>query len=88
LKSLWIFGSYARGEATDESDIDFLMDYTGATIINFYDFVDIADELEQMFKRKVDLISTDALYSFRMKTLDPEFIDVVSKEKVLLYEKH
>jgi predicted nucleotidyltransferase len=32
LKALWIFGSYARGEATEESDVDLLMDDSGSTI--------------------------------------------------------
>jgi predicted nucleotidyltransferase len=32
LKALWVFGSYARGEATEESDVDFLMDYTDSII--------------------------------------------------------
>jgi predicted nucleotidyltransferase len=27
-KAIWIFGSFALGEATEESYIDFLMDYT------------------------------------------------------------
>jgi predicted nucleotidyltransferase len=88
LKALWVFGSYARGESTEDSDVDFLMDYTDSVIVNFYDFVRIADELELILSRDVDLISTSALFSFRMKTLDPQFIKVVSKERLLLYEKH
>jgi predicted nucleotidyltransferase len=88
LKALWVFGSYARGEATEESDVDFLMDYTDSIIKDLYDLASISDELALILSRDVDLISTDALFSFRMETLDPEFIKIVSKERLLLYEKH
>ncbi|MDR1676868.1 MAG: nucleotidyltransferase domain-containing protein [Deltaproteobacteria bacterium] len=45
LKSLWVFGSYARGEATEASDVDFLIDYTDSIIEDLYDLVSIGDEL-------------------------------------------
>jgi predicted nucleotidyltransferase len=86
LKTLWVFGSYARGEATEDSDVDFLMDYTDSTIGNIFDFSDIVTDLEQTFKRDIDLISTLTLFSPIMKKNRANFIDVVSKERVILYE--
>jgi predicted nucleotidyltransferase len=87
LKALWVFGSYARGEATEESDVDFLMDDPDFNLPSLYDLVDLNDDLEVTLNKKIDLISTDALLSLRMKELDPDFIDIVTKERVILYEK-
>lgn len=39
LKSVYIFGSYARGEAQDDSDIDLLVDLTGADLSEFFAWV-------------------------------------------------
>jgi predicted nucleotidyltransferase len=87
LNALWVFGSYARGEATDESDVDFLMDYTGSTIFSFYDFIDISDEFEEKFNKKIDLISTETLNAPTTKQNRSKFINFISKEKVIIYEK-
>jgi predicted nucleotidyltransferase len=59
LKSLWVFGSYARGEATEESDVDILIDYTDSEIIGLFDMVRLNNQLESTINKKVDLISTD-----------------------------
>jgi predicted nucleotidyltransferase len=32
LRAVYLFGSYAKGEATDESDVDILVDKTGSTV--------------------------------------------------------
>jgi predicted nucleotidyltransferase len=87
LKTLWVFGSYARGEATNESDIDFLIDDPDFNLPSLYDLVDLCDDLKFELSKEIDLISTDALFSLRMRELDPKFIDLVSKERIVLYER-
>lgn len=37
LKAVYIFGSYARGEATDDSDVDILVDRDGSKIKSMFD---------------------------------------------------
>ena len=49
-----IFGSYARGEAKKNSDIDILVDIKKD--ISLLDFVGIKLDLEKVLKRKVDLV--------------------------------
>ena len=53
VQCAYLFGSYARGEATSESDIDILIiaDPMG---LNFYG---LASDLEETFKKQVDLLS-------------------------------
>ena len=56
VKSLSLFGSYARGKATDESDLDFYMDKGKIKgLIAYYDFV---LDLEDAFHKHVDVVST------------------------------
>ena len=48
-----VFGSYARGEATEKSDIDIAIDIIGPMGLNF---VAMADEIENLFGIKVDVV--------------------------------
>jgi len=54
-----IFGSYARGEQKGSSDVDILVRFfEGATL---FDFVGLANFLEEELKMKVDIVSERAL---------------------------
>jgi predicted nucleotidyltransferase len=60
VKSLGIFGSYARGEEKADSDVDILVEFVeGAK--TFDHFMDLKFFLEDLFSRKVDLVTVDAL---------------------------
>jgi len=54
LSSLCLFGSFARNDFREESDIDILVDFNAPVGIRF---IDLADELENILHRKVDLVS-------------------------------
>jgi predicted nucleotidyltransferase len=58
-RSVAIFGSVARGEATSDSDIDFLVDFEEGS--SLFDLLHLMDELEQLLGRRVDVVSTRAL---------------------------
>ncbi len=58
LKEMGIFGSASRGEATITSDIDIMIDYEGQMGL---EFIDLADELEDILQSKVDLVSRQAI---------------------------
>jgi predicted nucleotidyltransferase len=53
-----IFGSYARSEQTDESDVDILVEFREPLGLRF---VHLADFLEKVLGLKVDLITPDAI---------------------------
>ncbi|MCW8860087.1 MAG: nucleotidyltransferase family protein [Deltaproteobacteria bacterium] len=60
--NLRLFGSVARGEDNESSDIDLLVDFMpGSTL---FDQIDLMDELTQILGRKVDVVSSRALNEY------------------------
>lgn len=58
IKYLAVFGSVSRGDSTENSDIDILVDFNDSIGI---EFIDLADELEMILNHKVDLVSKNAI---------------------------
>jgi predicted nucleotidyltransferase len=61
VKRAAIFGSFARGEAKTNSDVDFLIEYKTDNK-SLFDLVDLKSELEETLGRKVDIITYDSIY--------------------------
>ena len=59
IVSIGVFGSYARGEATPESDVDVLVEYDVTP--GFFVFLELEDELSKIFNKKIDLVTKPAL---------------------------
>ena len=55
IEKLGLFGSTARGEQQDDSDIDVCMKLRYS--IDLFDLQDLRDELESLFRKKVDLLT-------------------------------
>jgi uncharacterized protein len=60
VKKIGIFGSFARGEQKEASDIDVLVEFEKGQK-TFDHFMDLKFYLEELFSRKVDLVTIDAL---------------------------
>ena len=67
-----IFGSYARGEQTKNSDLDVLVRFTGKA--SLFDLVGLADFLELELGMKVDLVSERALRKELKKSILEELV--------------
>ena len=78
VKKAFLFGSSARGEAEKGSDIDILVELDHRTPIGMK-FFGYQPELEQLLKKKVDLVTSEGL----SKYIKP-FID---RDKILIYER-
>lgn len=77
IQKMSLFGSYARGEASDNSDIDIYIDKGRLkSLIQYFSFV---NELEEQLKCHVDVVTTGIE--------DKEFMDNITAEGVLLYEE-
>ena len=74
----YLFGSFARNEQDDKSDIDILveLDYTKKVGM---EFINMQFDLEKLLNSKVDLISAGGL----SKYIKPR----IENEKVLIYER-
>lgn len=59
-KKIGIFGSYARGENTEESDIDILYEDRGKTTL--FDHITMIESLKKHLNRDVDLVTSKALH--------------------------
>lgn len=59
IKELGVFGSVARGEYTNTSDIDLLVKFTKP--ISMFKFIELENHLSQLFRMKVDMVTDKAL---------------------------
>ncbi len=59
VKRMGIFGSFAKGEGREESDIDILVEFEKT--VDFFEFLDLKEFLENLFHREVDLVTKRAL---------------------------
>ena len=59
IKYLGLFGSYARGEQTPESDIDLLIDFK--TTVDFFELYEVEQELADLLQKKIDLVTIKGL---------------------------
>ena len=59
VKSIGLFGSYARGEQKDKSDVDILVEFSKP--IGFFKFMELEEYLSKRLGVKVDLVTPDAL---------------------------
>ena len=72
---IYLFGSYARGDMTDTSDIDLRIDKGS---IRGFQLCGLLLDLEDSFGIPVDMVPTSSL--------DQRFLDTIQKDEVLLYE--
>lgn len=71
IESLALFGSYARDEANEQSDVDILVEFNGSI---GWQFLTLADELEQILGLKVDLVSR--------KGVKPHYFEYIQKDLI------
>jgi predicted nucleotidyltransferase len=59
VKDIGIFGSYTRGEQTENSDLDVLVEF--GERVGFFKFLELEEYLEELLNLKIDLVSRKAL---------------------------
>jgi len=69
VKKIGLFGSFARGDQTVDSDIDFLVEFEKPTFDNF---MDLLFSLEKLFNRKVELITNGNLSPYIQADVNKE----------------
>ncbi len=66
VRKIGIFGSYATGRPGKKSDIDFVVEFEQPTFDNF---MAVYDFLEELFGKKIDLLTPDAIESIRIPSV-------------------
>lgn len=74
VRELLLFGSAARNEATDSSDIDLIVDFEGPS--TFDRFMGLKFYLEDLLGKKVDLVTLKALRPAIKQAIEREVIHV------------
>ena len=75
----WLFGSFARGEETSDSDVDILVEYDKNARISLLTISHMMGELEKSTGRRIDLIEDGCLLPFA--------IESANRDKKLIYER-
>lgn len=59
VKDIGVFGSIARDEDTELSDVDILVEFSKP--VGFFKFIELEKYLSEIFKKRVDLVTKNAL---------------------------
>ena len=73
---VFLFGSYARGQATENSDVDLRIDK--GNVKGLFTLGALYSDLEERLGKKLDLLTTGSL--------DQQFLSHIAQEEVLLYD--
>lgn len=80
-----LFGSYARGDANGESDVDFLIECDN--IRNMEDYLALQESLQHALGKNVDIVMADALQSDNTRAAKRLKANI-EKDQVIMYEKN
>lgn len=78
VRAAYLFGSFARGDISSQSDIDLRLEC--APFINYADLLYIQENLEELIGRQIELITNPLEY------MRPAFRRRVQQNELLLYE--
>lgn len=64
VKQLGIFGSFVRDEVKESSDVDFFIDFVGLEYKTLKNFIGLADMLEELTGRKIEIVTPQSLSKY------------------------
>ena len=76
---VWLFGSYARGEQTESSDVDLLIVPDKSQHFSLFTLSGMYEDLKELLGCEVDIITDGGLMSFARESAD--------HDKILIYER-
>lgn len=82
IPKVYIFGSYARGEATPDSDVDLMIEVGD---LHGLEVIGALEEFKDVLEKPVDLITTRSLTQERTQNYSKIFIENLEKEKKVIY---
>jgi len=85
IPTVYLFGSYARGNATTESDIDLAVKLQGSSIETLLDLSSFKVDLEEALNCNVDVSEIKEME--KLKGIQTIFAEDFKQERILLYDK-
>jgi len=80
IAKAWLFGSFSRGEESQDSDVDILVEYDRKNSpVGLFTIIQIQQQLQQIVGRKIDLVEEG--------TLMPFAVESANHDKILIYER-
>ena len=73
VKTVGLFGSFAAGDYTDNSDVDIMVDFERPVGV---EFIDLSYLLEKELNRKVDLVSVKGIKDKYLKEIEKDIVYV------------
>ena len=83
ISKVYVFGSYARGEATEDSDVDLMISYK--TLNGAFALGGVFADFKEALDKSVDIISEKAVTSDYTTDFGKQLYDEIKKEGVLIY---
>ncbi len=75
----WLFGSYARGEQREDSDVDIMVVLDSQAHVGLFKLSGMRLDLQDLLSREVDLVTEKGLLPFARESAE--------NDKILLYER-
>lgn len=85
IPAVYLFGSYARGEAHEGSDVDVLIDRGGSAINSLLDLCALQYDLNCDLKKEIDIVTEQQLQQPEAREESPWFLKNVYEERVQIY---
>ena len=82
VEKAYLFGSYARGDYNENSDIDIII--VAKNIRSLLIIGAILEALKQVLRKEVDLIEEECFEENEMDELEQEFYENIKKERVMI----
>ena len=76
ITEAYLFGSYARGEATENSDLDFMIVLKDYEIESLKDELRVASDLEDVFKKQVDTLNEEDAMKIMPSSIERDGIKI------------
>lgn len=85
LRAVYVFGSYARGEAVEDSDVDLLVDTSGSGLNDLFALGGLYNDLEEALEKAIDMVTLRGLEQPPQHRSDIRFKETVRKERREIY---
>ena len=82
IPAMYIFGSYATAKASEDSDIDFLIDRKGSKITDLLELCALCSDLEKALGKNVDMMTVQQLETESAAKRIPYMIEAIGRDRV------